>query len=101
LDGIDRDMYVRQLRDSKYSVPIELMPPAGMGVYADLCGRTLARAHARSGDRIAVAAYLGKSDAFDHAVAGYAEAYADQTERDHATLAAAVADGRVEAQTGL
>ena len=72
-----------------------------MGIYAGLCGWTLARAHARSGDRIAIAAYLGKSDEFDTAVADFAETYADQNERDHAALADAVADGRAEAQSGL
>jgi 2-keto-4-pentenoate hydratase len=68
-----------------------------MQAYARLCGWTLARAHARTGDRIAIAAYLGKSDRFDHAVAEFAEAYADVTERDHGALQAAVADGRVDA----
>lgn len=101
VDSIDRDFYVRQLRDWKLSVPTEQMIPSGMAVYAGLCGWTLARAHARSGDRISIAAYLGKSDAFDVAVADFAEAYADQNERDHAALAAAVADGRAEAQTGI
>ncbi|HEY5852656.1 MAG TPA: DUF2252 domain-containing protein [Aldersonia sp.] len=100
-DGVDRDFYVRQLRDWKLSFPIELMAPQGMAVYAGLCGWTLARAHARSGDRIALAAYLGKSDKFDTAIADFAETYADQNERDHAALAAAVADGRAEAQSGL
>jgi hypothetical protein len=72
-DGVDRDYYVRQLRDWKFSVPIEHMVPAGMTVYARLCGWTLARAHARSGDRIALAAYLGGSAKFDQAIAGFAE----------------------------
>jgi uncharacterized protein (DUF2252 family) len=97
LDGVDRDYYVRQLRDWKLSAPVEQMIPSGMQAYARLCGWTLARAHARTGDRIAIAAYLGKSDRFDHAVAEFAEAYADVTERDHGALQAAVADGRVEA----
>ena len=92
-DGVERDFYVRQLRDWKLSSPIERWRPQGMAVYAGLCGWTLARAHARSGDRIALAAYLGKSDTFDPAVADFAEAYADQNERDHAALATAVADG--------
>ena len=100
-DGVDRDFYVRQLRDWKFSFPIEQMPPSGMALYAGLCGWTLARAHARSGDRIAIAAYLGKTDKFDTAVADFAETYADQNERDHAALADAVADGRAEAQSGL
>jgi hypothetical protein len=72
-----------------------------MNVYARLCGWTLARAHARSGDRVVISAYLGKSASFDNAVADFAETYADQNERDHALLAAAVAAGRVEAQPGM
>jgi uncharacterized protein (DUF2252 family) len=100
-DGVDRDYYVRQLRDWKFSVPIERMIPSGMRVYAGVCGWTLARAHARSGDRIALAAYLGGSDEFDNAVAEFAETYADQNEHDYADLAAAVASGRVQAEFGL
>ena len=96
-DGVDRDFYVRQLKDWKSSFPIEAMHPAGMTVYARLCGWTLARAHARSGDRIALAAYLGGSGKFDQAIAGFAEKYADQNERDYAALQAAVKDGRAEA----
>ena len=72
-----------------------------MELYAQWCGWTLARAHARSGNRVAIAAYLGSSIKFDNAIADFAEAYADQNERDHAALAAAVADGRVEAQSGV
>ena len=98
-DGVDRDYYVRQLKDWKFSVPIEQMIPSGMKVYARLCGWTLARAHARSGDRIALAAYLGGSPRFDHAIAEFAETYADQNERDYAALQAAVKDGRAEATT--
>ena len=98
-DGIERDFYVRQLRDWKVSAPIEQMIPTGMRVYAGLCGWTLARAHARSGDRIALAAYLGKTASFDVAIADFANAYADQNEKDHAALASAVADGRAQAQT--
>jgi len=93
--------YVRQLRDWKYSVEIEAMSAAAMTDYGRLCGWTLARAHARTGDRIAIAAYLGASDTFDQAVADFAETYADQTERDHAALADAVASGRVQAQEGI
>jgi len=100
-DNVDRDFYVRQLRDWKFSAPIELMVPAGMTVYARLCGWTLARAHARSGDRVALAAYLGGSDKFDQAIAGFAETYADQNERDHAAFQAAVKDGKVEATTEI
>ena len=101
MDNIERDFYIRQLRDWKASADIEGMNPRGMAVYASLCGWTLARAHARSGDRIAIAAYLGKTDAFDSAVADFAEIYADQNEVDHAALAAAVKEGRAQAETGL
>ena len=73
----------------------------GLIAYAQFCGWTLARAHARSGDRFAIAGYLGKSDKFDRALATYAEGYADRTEHDHAALAAAVTDGRIEAVTGI
>jgi len=96
-----QDYYVRQLRDWKMSAVIEEMTPQSMQVYARLCGWTLARAHARSGDRIAISAYLGRSNRFDIAVTDFAETYAGQNERDHAVLAAAVADGRVEAQSGV
>jgi Uncharacterized protein conserved in bacteria (DUF2252) len=92
------DYYFRQLRDWKYSAEIDGMNAAAMTGYGRLCGWTLARAHARTGDRIAIAAYLGRSEKFDQAVAGFAETYADQTERDHAALADAVASGRVQAQ---
>ena len=97
LDGQPRDYYVRQLRDWKSSAGIDTMPPGDMRSYGELCGWTLARAHARSGDRIAIAAYLGSSDAFDRAVAQFASGYADQTERDHNALVAAVASGRIKA----
>jgi uncharacterized protein (DUF2252 family) len=100
-DGVDRDYYVRQLRDWKFSMPIERMIPSGMAVYAGVCGWTLARAHARAGDRVALAAYLGGSDKFDNAIAEFAEIYADQNEKDHAALAAAVQSGRAQAQAGL
>src|SRR5829696_4381210 len=95
------DYYLRQLRDWKMSAVVEEMIPPGMLFYAQLCGWTLARAHARAGDRISIAAYLGNSARFDNAVADFAETYADQNERDHAALAAAVEDGRVEAQSGV
>ena len=100
-EGVGRDFYVRQLKDWKLSAPIEQMIPAGMTVYARMCGWTLARAHARSGDRVALAAYLGGSAKFDQAIAAFAETYADQNERDHAALQAAVKDGRVTATMGL
>ncbi len=99
--GADRDFYVRQLRDWKFSAPIEQMIPPGMTFYARLCGWTLARAHARSGDRIALAAYLGGSARFDQAIAGFAETYADQNERDYAALQAAVKNGKAEATTEI
>jgi len=97
----DQDYYQRQLRDWKVSAEIEQMTPRSMDVYARLCGWTLARAHARSGDRIAISAYLGNSAEFDNAIADFAETYADQNERDHDALAAAVAAGRVQAQSGI
>src|SRR5271169_3799496 len=101
VDGVDRDFYVRQLKDWKFSVPIELLLPEGMAMYARLCGWTLARAHARSGDRIALAAYLGGSAKFDQAIADFAETYADQNELDYAALQAAVKDGKAEATTEI
>ena len=101
LDGIDRDFYVRQLKDWKFSIPIEQMIPQGMTLYARLCGATLARAHARSGDRIALAAYLGGSDTFDQAIADFAETYADQNERDYAAFQTAVKEGKAEATTEI
>jgi uncharacterized protein (DUF2252 family) len=100
-DGIDRDFYVRQLRDWKFSVPIEVMQPVGMTLYARLCGWTLARAHARSGDRVALAAYLGGSAKFDNAIADFAETYADQNELDYAAFQRTVAEGKAEAVTGV
>ena len=101
LDGLDHDYYVRQLKDWKFSVPIEMMVPQGMELYARLCGSTLARAHARSGDRVALAAYLGGSAKFDQAIADFAETYADQNELDYAALQAAVKDGKAEATTEI
>ena len=101
IDGENRDFYLRQLRDWKGSAVIEDMIPAGMITYASLCGWTLARAHARSGDRIAIAAYLGSSDRFEGAVADFAEAYADRNEADYRLMQQAVLDGRVAARTGL
>src|SRR4029453_8217426 len=82
--GPGEDYYLRQLRDWKLSAVIEQMIPQSMEVYAQLCGWTLARAHPRSGDRVAISAYLGNSTKFDNAIADFAEAYADQNERDHA-----------------
>jgi len=100
-DKVDRDFYVRQLKDWKFSAPVEAMVPAGMTVYARLCGWTLARAHARSGDRIALASYLGGSARFDQAIAGFAETYADQNERDYAEFRAAAKDGKVATTTRI
>ena len=101
LDGKARDFYVRQLRDWKFSVEIETLRPVGLRMYAEMCGWTLARAHARSGDRIAIAAYLGGADVFDRAVAQFATAYADQNERDHQSLVDAVKSGRITAEPGV
>jgi uncharacterized protein (DUF2252 family) len=100
LDGQPRDYYVRQLQDWKGSLDIERMTPRSMRVYGELCGWTLARAHARSGDRIAIAAYLGRSDVFDRAIAEFAHAYAGQNERDHRALADAAARGRIAVERG-
>ena len=97
LDGHTRDYYVRQLHDWKGGVEAETMQVPGATFYAQLCGATLARAHARWGDRIAVASYLGKSDAFDEAIADFAFAYADQNERDFEAFAEAIASGRLAA----
>jgi len=94
-DGERRDFYFRQFRDWKGSVEVEGLRPKGLAIYAGLCGWTLARAHARSGDRIALATYLGKSDAFDRAVGEFSVAYADQNERDHAAMLEAVKSGRL------
>jgi len=101
LDGETRDFYVRQLWDWKSSANIEAMAPSGMALYGRMCGGTLARAHARSGDSIAIGSYLGRGDTFDRAIAGFAETYADQNERDHRALVEAVASGRVKAEQGI
>jgi uncharacterized protein (DUF2252 family) len=83
VDDIERDFYVRQLWDWKLSADVESMSPSILGVYADMCGWTLARGHARSGDRIAISSYLGSNDSFDRAIADFSTAYADQNERDY------------------
>jgi len=101
LDGKMRDFYMRQLRDWKGSAEIETMLPEGMRVYGEWCGWTLARAHARSGDRIAMAAYLGGGPSFDVAIREFAESYADQNERDHQSLVDAIASGRITAEAGV
>src|SRR4029077_4956414 len=90
LDGVERDFYVRQLWDWKFSADIDAMELNTMQVYAKMCGWTLARGHARSGDRVAIAAYLGSNDAFDRAIAQFSTAYADQNERDYAAVATAL-----------
>jgi uncharacterized protein (DUF2252 family) len=100
-DGVTRDFYVRQLWDGKGSAQVELMTPETMGIYGRLCGWTLARAHARSGDRIALASYLGKGEQFDRAMGDFAEAYAEQNESDFKEFEAAVKKGRLKAVTGL
>ena len=96
----ERDYYVRQLWDGKASVDIEVLDPEGLALYADVCGRTLAHAHARSGDPIALAAYLGRSNAFEQALASFAGTYADQNERDYAALRSAADSGRVKVEPG-
>jgi uncharacterized protein (DUF2252 family) len=101
LDGTVHDFYVRQLWDQKGSAIVEAMNPKAMTVYAELCGRTLAKAHARSGDSIAIASYLGAGDKFDRALASFAEHYADQNERDYYALKDAVESGRIAAETSL
>jgi len=92
-----RDFFGRQLRDMKFSFPVEGLSPQHLKLYAEVCGLTLARAHAKSGDAATISGYLGKSDAFDQAIGEFALAYADQNERDHAALVAAVKAGRVKA----
>jgi uncharacterized protein (DUF2252 family) len=101
LEGAERDFYVRQLWDWKASVELETILPRGLVLYAKACGRILARGHARSGDCIAIGAYLGKSDTFDLAVADFAAAYADLNERDHDALLTAARTGAIEATEGL
>lgn len=99
--GPGDDYYVRQLRDMKLSIDMERIQPPTLRLTAALCGAALARAHARSGDRVAIAAYIGQSERFDNALADFAAAYADQTERDHAALVRAVHTGRIAAETGV
>jgi hypothetical protein len=101
LDGITRDYYVRQFHDWKGGATVENLKMPGATFYARLCAATLARAHARWGDRIAIAAYLGKGDAFDRAIADFSVIYADQNERDYDSFRAAVNSGRLSAQTGV
>ena len=100
IDGVERDFYVRQLWDGKASAEVETMSSDGLAHYGGLCGWALARAHARSGDRVAIAAYLGNSDAFDRALATFASTYADRNEADFEMLEAAVDAGRLAVQAG-
>ena len=101
--GADRSRhyYWRQLRDMKGSVEVETMAPVGLGFYAGICGWTLARAHARSGDPIAIAAYLGTSDQFDRSITDFAQRYADQNELDYEAFVKAIRSGRLEAHEGV
>jgi uncharacterized protein (DUF2252 family) len=101
VDGVDRDYYVRQLWDSKGSAEIDAMGPKSMATYAQVCGAALALSHARSGDALTIASYLGTSDALDRALSRFAESYADQNESDFAALQAAAASGRITAEPGL
>ncbi|NMO03115.1 DUF2252 domain-containing protein [Gordonia sp. TBRC 11910] len=98
-DGVVRDFYVRQLRDGKGSVVIEALEPAGLEMYAKLCGRTLAQAHARTAQRHAIAEYVGRTKEFDDAIADFAMGYAELNVGDHAALVAAIADGRMPSET--
>jgi uncharacterized protein (DUF2252 family) len=101
IDGVDRDFYVRQLKDGKGSVDIATMVADSMRIYGQMCAWTMARAHARSGDRVAIASYLGTGRTFDDALVDFAHAYADQNERDHQELVAAIESGRIEATPGI
>ena len=101
LDGVTRDYYVRQFQDWKGSAEVEALLVPGATVYARICGATLARAHARWGDRIAIASYLGKSEAFDRAIADFCDVYADQNERDYQEFVEAVRSGGLEAREGV
>src|SRR3954447_3545318 len=101
VDGVERDFYLRQLWDGKGSALVEQMEPDALAAYAEICGWTLARAHARSGDAAAIGCYLGSGDAFDRAMASFAEAYADQNELDYAAFREAVESGRLTVEVGL
>jgi uncharacterized protein (DUF2252 family) len=96
----NRYYYWRQLRDMKGSAEVETMTPGALGIYADMCGWTLARAHARSGDPVAIAAYLGEDDQFDRSIADFAKRYADQNELDYQAFAEAIRSGRLQALEG-
>ena len=98
---VNRYFYWRQLRDMKGSVEVEALAPLGLSLYAGICGWTLARAHARSGDPVAIAAYLGKRDTFDRSIADFSERYADQNEQDYQAFAGAIHSGRLQALEGV
>jgi len=100
-EGVPRDFYIRQLWDGKASAIVESMSQRGLKVYAEVCAQTLARAHARSGDAVAIAAYLGSGETMDRALAAFAETYADQNERDFEAVREAVDSGRIAAEVGL
>jgi hypothetical protein len=101
VDGEDRDFYVRQLWDGKGSVPVDVLDRVSLRSYGELCGWALARAHARGGDAIAIASYLGSGDAFDRAMGSFAVRYADQNERDYEALRHSIDTGRIDVQSGL
>ena len=101
MDGNSHDYYFRQLWDWKVSADVDNMPAETLLVYAKMCGWTLARAHARSGDRVAIASYLGSGDAFDRAIVEFAVGYADQNALDHQSLVDAIAKGSVQATLGI
>ena len=98
---VNRHFYWRQLRDMKGSALVEAMVPLGLTYYAQICGWTLARAHARSGDPVAIAEYLGETDAFDKSITDFSERYADQNEKDYEEFVAAVRSGQIEAREGV
>jgi hypothetical protein len=101
LDGVERDFYVRQLWDWKASADLSRMTEHGLLTYTRACAWSLARSHARSGDRLAIAAYLGKGNRFDRAIARFAEVYADQNDADYRRLVEAEAAGEVQARRGI
>jgi hypothetical protein len=98
---VNRHFYWRQLRDMKGSVLVELMAPVTLTFYAQICGWTLARAHARSGDPVAMASYLSRDDAFDRSITDFSERYADQNEQDYEQFVKAIGSGRLQATEGV
>jgi uncharacterized protein (DUF2252 family) len=98
---VNRHFYWRQLRDMKGSAEVEAMVPVGLNFYAGICGWTLARAHARSGDPVAIAAYLGEDDQFDRSISDFSKRYADQNERDYQAFTEAIRSGRLQALEGV